>query len=494
MAGTKSETAKEQRCRKRKSKAKRQATAAKKLRELLNNAAAGPVGAGEAARAEHGRDAPAPEPCGAHAAPQRAAVDAPQPEGSGAAAGTGATPRALEPRTPREPRAGDGSGACSPDLCAARAAPEHAVGFEFKTLGHGIYEYTLEREDDDGVMFSYVAKGLQHITGKDEFDRASLSSTRAELLARLLKLDHAAREAKLARAEATQSGPVGDELVFDAPAEERIVVVRYREPKHDRARSLTTGVVVGSAAGELRVETDADGDIQSYPPCDIVTQREPMDGLRLIPAHYSNLLSHLKFWPPGQPTQNGEPVVAVTVVGAGTKLVELAAKSVIEAMGLKWPDATAVAVSLDNDSQIESSTYAEHLNHIHVMGDLKNAVIALVTGVLWLSFSCSTWSTRAAARYSRSKKNAAGDVSQKKVIESIMDIQKVMSMVESALARDRNTIIVIETTDNLLKYFDPYLDFLQNTGFAKPNSYPRCPFAHKTPGPASCIRGDFREL
>ena len=39
---------------------------------------------------------------------------------------------------------------------------------------------------------------------------------------------------------------------------------------------------------------------------------------------------------------------------------------------------TAVAVSLDNDSQIESSTYAEHLNHINVMGDLKNAVIALV--------------------------------------------------------------------------------------------------------------------
>ena len=34
-------------------------------------------------------------------ASQRAAVDAPQPEGSGAAAGTGATPPALEPRTTR---------------------------------------------------------------------------------------------------------------------------------------------------------------------------------------------------------------------------------------------------------------------------------------------------------------------------------------------------------------------------------------------------------
>ena len=78
-------------------------------------------------------------PRGVRRPPGPGEIDAPQPEGSGAAAGTdAATPLTLDVNTT----------------------------FEFKTLKHGLYDYTLQRNDDDAVVFSYVAKGDKRITGE----------------------------------------------------------------------------------------------------------------------------------------------------------------------------------------------------------------------------------------------------------------------------------------------------------------------------------------
>ena len=241
----------------------------------------------------------------------------------------------------------------------------------------------------------------------------------------------------------------------------------------------------GEAVGSRRIVGHVDGveDVVQFPSPDAVGFgfREKLDKVAIIDlkdrasthgpcrGYLLKDLVHHDLVPPGSVSPDGVLMIDLLVICAGSKAVELAVAAELRRLGHRPP----VIVVVDDDSRFPSTSHARHLPHVHILADftdLAQTLEGLFVGVVLETPQCSDWGTRNSGRSAAQPAGAPdpserADARSQRNAKANAEVEWLTLFNSITLLRDQDSAIVIESTENCIKFYPSFAKMITRGGF-----------------------------